>query len=71
MARIRRKFKEKSKSLSGYERKKYVSKILYMYLLGYEPDFGYSEALNLLSSNKYSEKQIVSTHDYEKICLLE
>jgi hypothetical protein len=77
MARIRRKFKEKSKSMSGYDRKKYVCKILYMYLLGYEPDFGYSEALNLLSSNKHSEKQIgyltlslVLHEDHEMIPLM-
>jgi len=45
--------------MSGYDRKKYVSKILYMYILGYEPDFGYIEAVRLLSSKNFSEKQIV------------
>lgn len=45
--------------MDGYGRKKYVAKILYMYVLGYEPDFGYTEALRLLSSKKFSEKQMV------------
>ncbi len=59
MAKIRKKFKESGAKLSGYDRRKYVSKILYMYLLGYEPDFGYMEAINLISSSKYAEKQMV------------
>lgn len=45
--------------MDGYNRKKCVAKILYMYVLGYEPDFGYAEALRLLSSKKFSEKQMV------------
>jgi AP-2 complex subunit alpha len=61
MAKIRKKFKEAGAKLSGYDRRKYVSKILYMYLLGYEPDFGYMEAINLVSSSKYAEKQMVIT----------
>jgi hypothetical protein len=31
-----------------------------MYILGWEIDFGHLEAVNLISSQKYSEKQIVS-----------
>ena len=42
----------------GYNRKKYVWKILYMYMLGYEIDFGHMEAVNLISSAKYSEKSV-------------
>lgn len=30
-----------------------------MYILGYDIDMGHMEAVNLLSSNKYTEKQIV------------
>ena len=33
-------------------------KILYMYMLGYEVDFGHMEAVNLISSAKYSEKSV-------------
>lgn len=45
--------------LDGYQKKKYVCKLLYMYILGWEIDFGHLEAVNLISSTKYSEKQIV------------
>eukprot|EP01097_Dermamoeba_algensis_P003798 TRINITY_DN2586_c0_g1_i1.p1 TRINITY_DN2586_c0_g1~~TRINITY_DN2586_c0_g1_i1.p1 ORF type:complete len:877 (-),score=197.89 TRINITY_DN2586_c0_g1_i1:104-2734(-) len=57
MANIRTKFKE-AKGLDGYQKKKYVCKIIYMFMLGYEIDFGYLEAINLLSSEKYTEKQM-------------
>ncbi|KAG0171178.1 hypothetical protein DFQ30_001336 [Apophysomyces sp. BC1015] len=56
MANIRSKFKEGS--LNGYQKKKYVCKLLYMYILGWDIDFGHLEAVNLISSTKYSEKQI-------------
>ena len=48
------------KQLDGYQKKKYVCKLLFIFLLGNDIDFGHMEAVNLLSSNKYSEKQIVS-----------
>ncbi|KAK8086645.1 hypothetical protein PG994_001619 [Apiospora phragmitis] len=44
--------------LSGYHKKKYVCKLLYIYILGWNVDFGHLEAVNLISANKYSEKQI-------------
>ncbi|KAK9464772.1 Clathrin/coatomer adaptor, adaptin-like protein [Lipomyces arxii] len=56
LANIRLKFKDSS--LSGYQKKKYVCKLLYIYILGYTIDFGHLEALNLVASNKFSEKQI-------------
>ena len=46
------------KGLSGYSRKKYVAKLLYIYLLGYSFDFGFPEMIELLASNVFSEKQI-------------
>lgn len=48
------------KALDGYSKKKYVCKLLFIFLLGHDIDFGHMEAVNLLSSNKYTEKQIVS-----------
>uniref|UniRef100_A0A914S284 Clathrin/coatomer adaptor adaptin-like N-terminal domain-containing protein n=1 Tax=Parascaris equorum TaxID=6256 RepID=A0A914S284_PAREQ len=39
-------------------KKKYVCKLLFIFLLGNDIDFGHMEATNLLSSNKYTEKQI-------------
>lgn len=70
------------KTLDGYQKKKYVCKLLFIFLLGHDIDFGHMEAVNLLSSNKYTEKQIVSislfntlwsshTYDAMFICLLE
>ncbi|KAJ9084078.1 hypothetical protein DSO57_1028047 [Entomophthora muscae] len=56
MANIRVKFKDSN--LNGYHKKKYVCKLLYMYILGWDIDFGHAEAVQLISSNKYSEKQI-------------
>uniref|UniRef100_A0A8C6KZG7 Clathrin/coatomer adaptor adaptin-like N-terminal domain-containing protein n=1 Tax=Nothobranchius furzeri TaxID=105023 RepID=A0A8C6KZG7_NOTFU len=46
------------KTLDGYSKKKYVCKLLFIFLLGHDIDFGHMEAVNLLSSNKYTEKQI-------------
>uniref|UniRef100_A0A4W6D6L7 AP-2 complex subunit alpha n=1 Tax=Lates calcarifer TaxID=8187 RepID=A0A4W6D6L7_LATCA len=59
LANIRSKFKG-DKALDGYSKKKYVCKLLFIFLLGHDIDFGHMEAVNLLSSNKYTEKQIVS-----------
>ena len=47
------------KQLDGYQKKKYVCKLLFIFLLGNDIDFGHMEAVNLLSSNRYTEKQIV------------
>ena len=56
------------KSLSGYDKKKYVWKLLYAYMLGYDIDFGHfqalilqdlglvSQAVELCSASKFSEK---------------
>ncbi|MCJ1472782.1 hypothetical protein MMC13_001431 [Lambiella insularis] len=56
LANIRQKFRDGN--LNGYHRKKYVCKLLYIYILGWNVDFGHLEAVNLISANKYSEKQI-------------
>jgi len=69
LAKIRRKFAAglgtKSSSndasnpaLSSYQRKKYVWKLVYIHVLGYEVDFGHSEVLMLVKSSKFSEKQV-------------
>jgi len=54
-SKIREKFTN-TKNLSGYDKKKYVWKLLYAYMLGYEVDFGHFQAVELCSSNKFSEK---------------
>ncbi len=44
--------------MSSYQRKKYVWKLVYIYVLGYDVDFGHAEIVSLVSSNKFSEKQV-------------
>ena len=43
--------------MTGYDRKKYVAKLMYIFLLGYDVDFGHLEALKLLADIKFSRKQ--------------
>ncbi|CAI2729014.1 unnamed protein product [Schistosoma spindalis] len=57
LANIRSKFRG-DKTLDGYQKKKYVCKLLFIFLLGHDIDFGHTEAVNLLCSNRYTEKQI-------------
>ena len=57
LANIRTKFKAGNK-LTAYDRKKYCWKLLYIYMLGYEVEFGHMEAVNLVSANTYPEKQV-------------
>lgn len=45
-------------NISGYQRKKYVYKLIYIYILGHKLTFGYMEAIQLLSSKVYSEKEV-------------
>lgn len=69
LAKIRRKFAAglsakssnadaSNPALSSYQRKKYVWKLVYIHVLGYDVDFGHSEVLMLVKSNKFSEKQV-------------
>lgn len=55
MAKIRERFTTE-KGLNAYQRKKYVWKLLYIHILGYEVDFGFHEAASLINSSKYDEK---------------
>ena len=67
LANIRKKFTATGKqlgedgsntSLSSYQRKKYVWKLVYIHVLGYDVDFGHAEVLALVRSGKYSEKHV-------------
>ncbi len=53
--KIRKKFTS-GKVLTGYDKKKYVWKLIYIYILGYDIDFGHNYAADLITSVKYSEK---------------
>ena len=44
--------------LNSYHRKKYVWKLVYIFVLGYEVDFGHMEAIALMTSSKFSEKTV-------------
>ncbi|KAL4384977.1 hypothetical protein GQ457_15G028160 [Hibiscus cannabinus] len=57
LGNIRNRFK-KEKGLTPYGKKKYVWKMLYIYMLGYDVDFGHMEAVSLISAPKYPEKQV-------------
>ena len=54
MAKIRGKFQ--NKGISGYDKKKYVWKLIYSHILGYDVDFGHEESLNLINAAKFTEK---------------
>ncbi len=53
--KVREKFAA-GKALTGYEKKKCVWKLLYIYILGYKVDFGHNYAADLITSVKFSEK---------------
>jgi AP-2 complex subunit alpha len=55
MANIRAKFSQKTKPLSSYDRRKYVWKLVYTHLLGYDVDFGHMQAIELLAGASYAE----------------
>ncbi|XP_065039186.1 AP-2 complex subunit alpha-2 isoform X3 [Musa acuminata AAA Group] len=57
LGNIRTRFKNE-KALTHYKKKKYVWKMLYIYMLGYDVDFGHMEAVSLISAPKYPEKQV-------------
>lgn len=56
---IRTKFNSSS-NLNGYQKKKYVCKLMYLYLMGYSLliNFGYKETVELIHSSTFSEKQL-------------
>ena len=57
LANMRQKFATSS-SLTSYQKKKYVWKMCYIFMLGYEIDFGHLEFIALLGSSKYTEKSV-------------
>ena len=56
MANIRHKFTKAGKTLSSYDKRKYVWKIVYTHMLGYAVDFGHMQTIELLASQVYNEK---------------
>ncbi|KAI3629145.1 hypothetical protein CBS9595_000217 [Malassezia furfur] len=66
MAHVRLKLGAGAK-LDGYQRKKYVAKVLFTHLQGFPVDVGDAEILTLLHSARYSEKQIALAEDVLKL----
>lgn len=54
MAKIRQKFLKGG--LSPYDRKKYIWKLIYAHILGYDVDFGHDVAVSLINCAKFSDK---------------
>lgn len=57
-------------ALTPYEKKKYVWKMLYIYMLGYDVDFGHMEAVSLISAPKYPEKQVRASFSHNLLSYL-
>jgi len=57
MAKIRKKFTNSS-NLSASDKKKYIWKLVYIFMLGYEVDFGHMEVISLITSSRYTEKTV-------------
>ena len=57
LAKIRSRFKEAA-SMSTYDRKKYVVKLMFIAMLGYTVDFGHMEGVQLLANQGAPEKLI-------------
>ncbi|XP_063899997.1 AP-2 complex subunit alpha-1-like [Zophobas morio] len=60
LAKIRKKFKffADGRQADSYQKMKYLCKLMYIYLLGYDINFGHIEAVNMTASSKFLEKQI-------------
>ena len=43
---------------TDYDKKKYVWKLLYIHMLGYDVEFGHRQAADLLAAARYAEKQV-------------
>lgn len=56
LAKIRASFAQTS--VGSYAKKKYLWKIMYMYILGYPVDFGHMQCVDLIRSDNYSEKNV-------------
>ena len=50
-----------------YDRKKYVWKLLYIYMLGYEVEFGHKQAADLIPATKWV--CVMSTKCHEGLLL--
>lgn len=57
LGKIRKKYTS-TKVLSAYDKRKYMWKLLYTRMLGYDVDFGHKQAMDLIAASDYAEKQV-------------
>ncbi|KAH1181018.1 hypothetical protein KIL84_001952 [Mauremys mutica] len=69
LANIRSKFKG-DKALDGYSKKKYVCKLLFIFLLGHDIDFGHMEAVNAELQQGYLFISVLVNSNSELIRLI-
>ncbi|GAB4815001.1 hypothetical protein N2152v2_002047 [Parachlorella kessleri] len=56
LGKIRKKYTS-DKGLADYDKRKYMWKLLYTRMLGYDVDFGHKQAMDLIAATGYAEKQ--------------
>lgn len=56
LAKIRSSFAKSN--VGGYAKKKYMWKVMYMYILGYPVDFGHMQCVDLIRSDTWTEKNV-------------
>ncbi|PRW60941.1 AP-2 complex subunit alpha-1-like [Chlorella sorokiniana] len=57
LGKIRKKYTS-DKAMTAYDKRKYMWKLLYTRLLGYDVDFGVKNASDLIAASGYAEKQV-------------
>ena len=57
LGKIRKKYTS-NKSLTTYDKKKYLWKLMYTKMLGYDVDFGHKQAMDMMAASTYAEKQV-------------
>lgn len=57
LGKIRKKYTS-DKALTEYDKKKYMWKLLYTRMLGYDVDFGHKQAMDLIAAPGYAQKQV-------------
>lgn len=58
LAKIRAAFDKPVADLKGYAQRKYMWKMMYIYILGYTVDFGHRQCLDLIRAQKFAEKHV-------------
>jgi hypothetical protein len=57
LGKIRKKYTS-SKVLTTYDKKKYMWKLMYTKMLGYDVEFGHKQAMDMMAATNYAEKQV-------------